>query len=240
MKRFKKTNLLVLILTIATIFACDRQEEIQEDSSEVLENKILTSNEVINFNGNLHGGYLVTDEMAVDRIYENGVEQGAIITIPINTKSTESKGLFAYYDSETESLDFQVIGIKYSNSFIQKARELNYTFDTSKSDKQLEAEGIVLDAEYNYYDLNGTLVAKQTFSNNRMNMQKRVQLSPEAARAFCIFTCVINRMSTREKIACGFTLVSCYSQNYAACVRGLIRCAVSAALNQPYCSYRCR
>lgn len=237
-------NLKLSLLTFSflfLLFSCsDKSEDpIVSDESTDFQTNLLNAPEVVNFNAEAHGGELQLDRMTIDNIYEDEQIIGNVVTIPIESETSEIKELLAYYDVTSKTFSFQVLGVVYAESFIKSAKSMNYSVDTSKSEEQLAKEGVTFDADFNYYTLDGELAYQQLFNKNKMTINDRINLSPEAARAFCIFSCIVARMSTREKIACGFTAVNCFSQNYAACVRGLIRCAISAALNQPFCAQRC-
>ncbi|XLS28316.1 hypothetical protein ACJD0Z_14050 [Flavobacteriaceae bacterium M23B6Z8] len=237
-------NLKLSLLTFSflfLLFSCsDKSEDpISIEESTNFQTEVLNAPEVVNFDAKAHGGELELDKMTIDDIYEGEEVIGNVITIPIESKTSEIKELLAYYDIPSKSFSFQVLGVVYADSFIKSARSMDYSIDTSKSEEQLAKEGVTFDADFNYYNLDGELAYQQIFNNNKMTINDTGRLTIEGQRAFCIFTCIVARMSTREKIACGFTVVNCLSKNYPACVRGLIRCAVSAALNQPFCAQRC-
>ncbi|MFD0862646.1 hypothetical protein ACFQ1M_10565 [Sungkyunkwania multivorans] len=249
MKNRKLKFILVSILTFAMlsmfVTSCSKDDNQNDlETNEVIQTdndilaKALQTEEVLNFQSTIHGGELALDQATYEEVAdENGDKDGAFITIPIRSYvANQSKGLYIHYDFLTKEFKHEVIAVTFGQSFVDQVKGSRLDSIDHLSDSEVENLGLSYSATYEFFALDGVLSGRLTYEDNIL-----IEDYENSSRVsyWCLFKCMVGKLSWRERISCGWAAISCISGNWVSCVWNIYRCAKNGPRYYRDCRRRC-
>ncbi len=225
-------SLLPSILVLGLLLSSCQQDanEFTETSfaqnPDSVEDKLLNSDEILNFDSSTNG-VLETDY--IQNVFSETGNDGEIIVsmykIPLQmTSGQESKNLYALYEKDSDEFQFAIYNVKLDDGLYAKILDNNELDFQSLTKEEFANLGIAYTAEETMYNLSGEIVAKVSYKENEKTMDNDYAESRGFLEVYCMMVCVIDKMGFWDKIVCGAAIAACWASLGLTCVASVASC----------------